>query len=199
MPTVFFTCKNRADGTLHVWGNGDAAKCIVGTGGWSTADALKKHLEDFARAMSGQSLTEKVDVELYRALAVTEPGRLELTEPERAFLENSTKGFTLIPKGALYCEGKFCMNENFAKEIELLYAGDGKDSGNDDEDLSGSKALIMDSAPNTDGFPHTCGRCKYFRSDLDNKHTGLCTICDMPMSWKEDDNDCPDFDSGWEG
>ncbi len=103
MPTVFFTCRNRADGTLHVWGNGDAAKCIVGTGGWPTADALKKHLEDFARSMSGQSLAEKADVELYRALAVTEPGRLELTEPERAFLENSTKGFTLIPKGALYC------------------------------------------------------------------------------------------------
>lgn len=195
MPTVFFTCRNRADGTLHVWGNGDAAKCIVGTGGWPTADALKKHLEDFARAMSGQSLTEKVDVELYRALAVTEPGRLELTEPERAFLENSTEGFTLIPKGAVYCEGKFCMNENFAKEIELLYAGDGKDSGIGDKDLFGSDALIRASAPNTDGFPHTCGRCKHFRSDLDNRHTGLCTICDMPMSWKDDDNDCPEFDA----
>lgn len=195
MPTVFFTCKNRADGTLHVWGNGDAAKCIVGTGGWPTADALKKHLEDFARSMSGQSLTEKVDVELYRALVVAEPGRLELTEPERAFLENSTEGFTLIPKGAVYCDGKFAMNENFAKEIEMLYAGDGKDSEDNDKDLFGPDALIMASAPNTDGFPHTCGRCKHFRSDLDNKHTGLCTICDMPMSWKEGDNDCPEFDA----
>lgn len=190
MPTVFFTCKNRADGTLHVWGNGNAVKFIVGTGGWPTADILKKHLEDFAKSLSGQTLTEKVDVELYRALAVLEPDRLEPTEPERAFLENSTKGFTFIPKCAIYCDGKFAMNENFAKEIELLYAGD------DDKALFRPDAQIMATAPNTDGFPHTCGRCRYFKSDLDNRHTGICTIGDIPMSWKEDDKDCPEFDAG---
>lgn len=43
-----------------------------------------------------------------------------------------------------------------------------------------------------------CGRCNHFRSDLDNKHNGLCTLGDFPVSWKEEDNDdCPDFWNDW--
>ena len=45
-----------------------------------------------------------------------------------------------------------------------------------------------------------CGRCNYFRSDLDNKHNGLCTLGDFPVSWKDEDNDdCPDFWNDWIG
>lgn len=45
-----------------------------------------------------------------------------------------------------------------------------------------------------------CGSCNHFRSDLDNKHNGLCTLGDFPVSWKDDDNDdCPDFWNDWIG
>ena len=40
---------------------------------------------------------------------------------------------------------------------------------------------------------HNCRTCNHFRSDLDNKHNGLCTLGDFPVSWKDDDDDCPDF------
>jgi hypothetical protein len=43
-----------------------------------------------------------------------------------------------------------------------------------------------------------CGRCNYFRSDLDNKHNGLCTLSDCPVSYNDEDNDdCPDFWNDW--
>ena len=32
---------------------------------------------------------------------------------------------------------------------------------------------------------HNCRTCNYFRSDLDNKHNGLCTLGDFPVSWKD--------------
>lgn len=47
---------------------------------------------------------------------------------------------------------------------------------------------------------NNCGKCNHFRSDLDNKHNGLCTLGDFPVSWKDDDNeDCPDFWNDWIG
>ena len=45
-----------------------------------------------------------------------------------------------------------------------------------------------------DPFRHICKHCSYFRSDLDDKHKGLCTVCDMPISWAEDDEECRWFE-----
>lgn len=44
-----------------------------------------------------------------------------------------------------------------------------------------------------DPFKHNCGMCSYFRSDPDDKHHGLCTICDMPMRLSDDEDDCREF------
>lgn len=49
----------------------------------------------------------------------------------------------------------------------------------------------------TDLFKHNCKMCNHFRFDLDNKHNGLCMLGDFPVSWKDDDDDCPDFSNDW--
>ena len=60
-------------------------------------------------------------------------------------------------------------------------------------------ASLAKAKEHTDHIKHNCRICNYFRSDLDNKHNGLCTLGDFPVSWKDDDDDCPDFRNDWIG
>ena len=58
-------------------------------------------------------------------------------------------------------------------------------------------AVVSATLAKAKEIKHNCRTCNYFRSDLDNKHNGLCTLGDFPVSWKEDDDDCPDFSNDW--
>lgn len=58
-------------------------------------------------------------------------------------------------------------------------------------------AVVSASLAKAKEIKHNCRMCNHFRSDLDNKHNGLCTLGDFPVSWKDDDDDCPDFSNDW--
>lgn len=58
-------------------------------------------------------------------------------------------------------------------------------------------AVVSATLAKAKEIKHNCRTCNYFRSDLDNKHNGLCTLGDFPVSWKDDDDDCPDFSNDW--